>query len=259
MSAWSIRGRRGRRSLDRSAQRSILISRRELPGLGLAQLVLRRPAFARAVAPNVQRWARLVRERCADLRRGTLAQQAWRAELARLYHDVPLAELLAAIDFERVAATMHLPDDDAANAPLPSAGFGQKLFGMRRGRAVAPHGHDNMVSAHLVVRGRVRVRQYDRIRDEADHLLVRPSRDEVQSPGQLTSISDRRDNIHWLVADSDPAFTFDVIVDALDPSLPYPYRQIFLHPDRASPAADGCLRMPRLPVAAAVAKYGKHA
>jgi PCO_ADO len=238
-----------------------------LAGYALCELVLARPLWAKSIERPVERWARELQEQCADLRRGALTQAEWRVGLARLYARLPLVDLLAAIDFERVAAATALPDDDATTARvalpriegLPERrAFAQKLFGMRKGRAIAPHGHENMVSAHLVVRGRVRVRQYDRVRDEERHLVLRPSRDEVQGPGGHTSISDRTENVHWLVAEAEPSFTFDVVVDGLDPTLPYPYRQAFVDPDRAERLADGTLRVPRLGVEAAIAKYGRH-
>src|SRR5262249_19128910 len=118
---------------------------------------------------------------------------------------------------------------------------------------------ENMVSAHLVVRGRVRVRQFDRVADEPAALVLRPSFDAVQTPGQLTSISDHADNVYWLLAAAEPPFTFDAILDNLDPSRPWPYRQTFLDVDRAERLPAGLLRAPRLPVAAAIAKYGHHA
>jgi hypothetical protein len=238
-----------------------------LAGYALCNLVLSRPLWASTVAPALARWARGLEEQCADLRRGVLTQAEWRAGLLRLYAKLPLPDLLAAIDFDRVAAATVLPEGDATTARvvlpridgLPERhAFAQKLFGMRKGRAIAPHGHENMVSAHLVVRGRVRVRQYDRLRDEPEHLVVHPTRDEVQAPGQHSSISDRDDNVHWLEALTEPAFTFDVIVDNLDPARPFPFRQTFLDPERAERLSDGALRVPRLTVAAAIAKYGRH-
>jgi hypothetical protein len=251
------------------------ISRRELcraaleslAGYGLCSLVLSRPLWAAPVAPALARWARGLEQQCVDLRRGALTQAEWRAALLQLYAKVPLPDLLAAIDFDRVAAATVLPADDATTARVtlppvaglpPQHAFAHKLFGMRKGRAIAPHGHENMISAHLVARGQVRVRQYHRLRDEPEHLILQPSRDTVQVPGQHTSISDRDDNVHWLEALTEPAWTFDVIVDNLDPGQPFPYRQAFVDPERAERLSDGTLRVPRLTVEAAIAKYGHH-
>jgi hypothetical protein len=107
-----------------------------------------------------------------------------------------------------------------------------------------------------VVRGRVRGRQHDRLHDEPEHLVLRPTRDALQSPRQSSSISARENNVNWLVADTAPAFTFDVIVGNLDRRLPFTSRRTFLDPDRAERLSDGNLRVPRLTVEAAIAKYG---
>lgn len=48
-----------------------------------------------------------------------------------------------------------------------------------KGRAIVPHGHRNMVSQHLVLQGEMRSRHYERLRDEQEWLVVRPTIDKV--------------------------------------------------------------------------------
>ena len=45
------------------------------------------------------------------------------------------------------------------------------------GRAIIPHVHNAMVSAHLVVAGSFRARTHDRVRDLDDAVVLRPSID----------------------------------------------------------------------------------
>jgi hypothetical protein len=35
----------------------------------------------------------------------------------------------------------------------PQYAFHKKIFGIKKGRAIIPHGHKNMVSAHLIIKG----------------------------------------------------------------------------------------------------------
>ena len=43
---------------------------------------------------------------------------------------------------------------------------------MKKGRSVVPHGHDNMATGFLVLKGDFRGRHYDRLEDHADHYLI---------------------------------------------------------------------------------------
>jgi hypothetical protein len=125
---------------------------------------------------------------------------------------------------------------------------------MSKDRAIIPHGHRNRVSCHRVIGGELRLRQYDRVRDDADHLWLRPTRDEVAGLGSSSSISDLKDNVHWLVATTPRAHTFDVIVTGLGGQR----TQIDnLDMANAQRVQGDVLRVPRIEVGAALAKYGK--
>ena len=55
--------------------------------------------------------------------------------------------------------------------------FGGQIFAMSKGRSVVPHGHDNMATGFLVVKGNFRGRHYDRLEDHSDHYIIRPTID----------------------------------------------------------------------------------
>lgn len=63
-----------------------------------------------------------------------------------------------------------------------------------------------------------------------------------------------RDNVHWLIAGSDYAYTFDVIVVGLHSQATEIDN---LDMDRAEKISGGLLRVPCLEVEAALRKYGK--
>ena len=122
-----------------------------------------------------------------------------------------------------------------------------------QGRANPPHAHDNMVSMHFVLRGRFRVRHYDRVRDEPAALVLRPTIDRIIGPGEATTISGERDNVHWHVAETD-----GVLLDVLCAGLAErPTETHLVDPVRAEPLSDGLLRAPILPtVSEALERFG---
>jgi hypothetical protein len=236
-----------------------------LVAVGFLEAVWASGLVPTTVATVLERWLRRLHEVCADLRGAAIPATVWQDELAALLARVPLDDLLRLIDLERLVARISLPDDRAATRdpvfpPLDGIpehpGYIRRVFVLAEDRAIVPHGHRNMVSGHLVIHGRLRVRHYERVRDEPAHMLLRPTIDRQSDPGEATAVSDDRDNVHWLVATSRVAATFDVIVPDLDPTRPTRFMD-FVDPRSAEGLGDGLLRAPRLGVDAAFARYGK--
>ena len=130
---------------------------------------------------------------------------------------------------------------------------------MRRDGAIIPHVHNHMVSAHLVLSGAFHARTHDRLRDLDDAVVLKPSIDRRIARGDVISMSDRRDNQHWLVALADRSLTFDVGVTGLAASWPYRldanrYNMIFVDAG-AKPQADGLVVAPVMSFGACAAKY----
>lgn len=74
---------------------------------------------------------------------------------------------------------------------------------LRAGQQIPPHGHSRAVSGFAVVHGRVGVRRYDLVESTPDTVVLRPTFDGVLSPGESSTESDVRDNVHWIVAVDD--------------------------------------------------------
>jgi len=74
-----------------------------------------------------------------------------------------------------------------------------------------------MVSMHMILEGRARVRQFDRVSKEPDYVTIRLTKDQIEKPGDLSMISDQRDNVHWRAAESDRVLMFNIQVWDLDP------------------------------------------
>src|SRR5262249_50277369 len=129
-------------------------------------------------------------------------------------------ELIAALDIDQVSARFSYPTSLAnyADPILPPEILGAssmdgwffRVFGMRRGGGLLPHVHNNMVSAHLVLSGSFHVRTHERLRDLDDAVVLFPVRDSVLRPGDVLSMSDARENQHWLRALEDRSMTLDI-------------------------------------------------
>ncbi len=73
--------------------------------------------------------------------------------------------------------------------------------------------------------------------------------------GDLSSIGEDDDNVHWFIAE-EPSYTFDVIVTGLDDTARQPYDIFNLDMEEAERVEGDALRVPRLTVSEALTKYG---
>lgn len=251
------------------------ISRRGFCALTLSLLAarsclaeaVRARALPRVRAGAADRWLRRLAELSRDLKDAKLAPEEWQDAIAALWRSVDVAELVRDIDLDRLVRGLTLPADMAAVREVPLAlpglplRFGHRVFALKRGAAVVPHAHNNMVSAHLVVRGTFHVRTFQRVRDEDGALVLAPSIDRTFGPGEVLTMSDTRDNIHWLVATEETACTFDTPVSGLVPGKRYAtaaneWGMIHVDPT-ARPQRDGTVRAPVITFEEAIRRFGK--
>lgn len=221
-----------------------------------------RDALAEPLRSDARTWLRALGIVSGNLRGGRLSPSEWRERAEALARQVDVTDVLRHIDFDRLAATpmptdapalsVTLPADDGTPEELP---FVAKIFGLERGRsAIIPHGHANMVSMHLVAGGEFRLRQYDRIADEPDALVLAPVIDRTARRGDASAIADAKGNVHWFVPQTARAFTFDIIVIGLDRTAA-PSTITFVDAGRATPAPAARLRARKMSLEAALAEY----
>ena len=230
----------------------------------LVRTLMAQEALAGPVRKEVQAWAARTYQLCADVRGRKLEPREWQRQVEELFARVPLPDLLRAIDFDKLRPGISLPDDraDAGSAPFPEVEgmprrFGTKIFGMQQGRSIVPHGHQNMASMHLVLAGEFHLRHFERVEDQSEHLVLRPSIDRVSKLGDLSSISDQRDNVQWLLATRGPAYTFDLIVVGLEPDRGFDWKMDHVDIEGAERLKDGRLRARRIDFDEAIRLYGK--
>jgi hypothetical protein len=193
---------------------------------------------------------------------GEIGGEAWQDAMDPLLAQCPAAELAGRIDLDAAARRLRSSDMKGrgelfqtvfTDASAPSASPGPeirraiiaKIAYVKRGGSVPPHGHNNMVSAFLHLSGTLRVRQYERVADLGDALLIRASADVVVGAGTWSSVSDTRHNIHWLTGESDDCFLFTTKLIALDPAARYEGR-IYIDMSAPADAGGGLLRAQKL-------------
>jgi hypothetical protein len=246
-----------RRAFHRHALRS-------LTALALIDGLHAHRLFGQDVAPLIDDWFSELDRISRDLKDQSLKDLEFQAALERLYARVDLPAMLKTLDFDRIAQGVNykakgetsLPVDFKNVRGLPTRlVFGRQIFALRKGRSVVPHGHDNMATGFLILRGRFRGRHWDRVEDHDDHYLIRPTMDRAFAPGGFSTVSDHRDNVHWFTAESDDAFLFNIHVLGVDPAYPKPTGRVYVDP-LGETVADGLIKAPKITATQARERYG---
>lgn len=195
-----------------------------LTSIAFLDLLFTNNLFASPVKTISARWLSELHTMCKDLRTSKITQFEWQKQIAEFHNKLPLSDLLKLIDYENAVKSLKYPDKGVVTKdPIfpkvegisENYSFSGRIFGMKRERAIIPHGHTNMSSCHRILNGEVLLKQYDRIRDEDDYMIIKKTVEETASAGSFSSISDNKDNVHWLVTNTPYAHTFDVIVAGL--------------------------------------------
>ena len=220
----------------------------------------------------LDRWAQNVADLNAALRDGKVTNLEWQGRIAALQSDVDLSDLSRYLDFDRLTRSLQFSTDlaETADPKFPShidigaspRRWFLRFFGMRRGGAIIPHVHNNMVSAHTIMSGSFRVRTFDRLADEpGDLAAVRLKRriNEAMGLGRTVTMSDDSHNGHWLVAKEDRSFTFDTGVIAANPAREFglkanDYNMIFVDAAAGDQSSE-TIRAPVMTFDQARAKY----
>ncbi|MGI9519683.1 MAG: hypothetical protein ACR2NP_21700 [Pirellulaceae bacterium] len=209
------------------------VTRRDALNIGAKSLVS--AAFLNYVAKtgcgsvhvddSLENWKRRLREASSALGDGDISALQWQEEMDRIYGDTPINDLLAMVRFDDLKESMLRQDlrgrgelfldieipgvADAAGRPEPDRVLISKLAYVQKGRHIPPHGHGNMTSAFLCVSGEFDVQLFDRLEEKDEHMVVRKTLDQKDAArGTWSSISDYRNNVHWLTAKSDNCFLF---------------------------------------------------
>jgi hypothetical protein len=206
---------------------------------GLVETLWSRDLFADPVKPTIGAWLKELAELSNDLRGRKLTDLEFQTKMEDLYRRVDLKALVALVKLDEIEAKKKLPDNGALSAAfdlskvegLPEIRFGRQVFGCKKGRSVVPHGHANMCTGFIILKGQWQGRHYDRLETHKDHYVIRPTIDRSFGPGDLSTISDHKDNIHWFKAATDGAYIFNVHVIGYDPTIKETSGRLYLDPE----------------------------
>ena len=206
---------------------------------GLIESVFAARLFGEKVEPIVGKWLTELADITRELRDHKLKDTEFQLKMEELYRRVNLPELIKNIRLDQLAASTKLPANGAASLGIDfnkiegapaKLGFGKQIFGLKKDRSVVPHGHSNMCTGFIVLRGEFHGRHYDRLETHKEHYIIKPTIDRTFKPGELSTISDHKDNIHWFKCASETGFIFNVHVVGYDPKIEDASGRLYLDP-----------------------------
>jgi hypothetical protein len=246
-----------RRAFTRQALQS-------LTAVALLEGLAARRLFGADVRPVIDGWLEELNAISRDVHDHKVKDVEFTRSLEALYRRVDLDALLKTLDFDRIARDVTYPAMGAKSLPvdfdkvsgLPTKlVFGRQIFAMKKGRSVVPNGHDNKATGFLVLRGNLRGRHYDRVEDHKDHYVIRPTIDRSFAPGEFSTVSDHKDNVHWFTAESETAFIFNVHVMETNPENPKSPGRVYVDPV-GEKLAGGLIKAPKVTYGQVNRMYG---
>lgn len=184
-------------------------------------------AFANDVKLIAAEWLSELNTMSLDLRGQKLEPLVWQKQVETLFNRVDLPEFLKFIDFDKLARTAKFKDrgELSLRATIPMVEglpteliFGHQVFALNKDRSVVPHGHDNMATAFLILKGEFHGRHYDRVEDIGkDYMIIQPTLDKNFGVGACSTVTDLKDNVHWFTANTDQSFIFNIHVLSVKP------------------------------------------
>jgi hypothetical protein len=211
-----------------------------LLAFGLIETLYNRNLLADEIKPVINKWMVDLAELCKDVKEQRIKDIDFQAKLEDLYKKVDLLELVKLVDLDRMEKNVKYPELGAANLGVDLTKveglpqklvFGKQIFAMRKGRSVVPHGHDNMCTGFIVLRGDFIGKHFERVEDNADHYLIKPTIDRKFKPGECSTISDHKDNVHWFKAETDTGFIFNIHVMGYDPENKKTAARVYVDPE----------------------------
>ena len=217
---------------------------------------------------DVKQWLRETAEIAKALRAERVSVTEWQDKMEALNKTLSYPKLLNFLNFEQLVRRIKYPRDIAAVREVYSSIaqglpnkfiFNHKVFAYRRGAITPTRAHNNMVSAHLVLKGSFHLRTFHRVRDEAGAIWLRSSIDKEISAGDIITMSDDRNNVHSFVASSDYAYLLEIPVSHVNLKKSYAlkadaYSMIYADPS-GKPGADGLIRAPVLEFEEALRRF----
>jgi hypothetical protein len=229
----------------------------------LLDMLLCRDALGEELKLAAARWLKDLNDLSHDVKGQKLSQVEWQKKVDALFEHVDLADALKFLDFDKLTANIKYRDQGelSLKPKLPQVEelptdlvFGHQVFALTKGRSVVPHGHNNMATAFLILKGDFRGRHYDRLEDDGQHMIIRPTLDRAFAAGEHSTVSDYKDNVHWFTATSERAFIFNIHINNVDPEIKNSGR-VYIDPN-GEKLSDNRIRARRVSSAEVYRLYG---
>lgn len=245
------------------------LNRRELAEHTLASLVtmsllealFQHDALGDEVKPIAARWLAELDQMSQDVKGKKLKQVEWQRKVEELLTRVDVADFCKFIEFDKLVKGLNFKDrgELSLRPKFPEVEglprnlvYGTQLFALKKDRSVVPHGHDNMVTAFLILGGKFRGRLYDRLENGPDWMIIKPTIDREFGVNEASTISDDKDNVHWFQALTDDAFIFNIHVMSVKPGRT---GRVYVDP-QGEKLSDGRIRAKRLKTEDAYRLFG---
>ena len=132
-----------------------------LVAYGLIETLWSRDLLADSVKPTIGDWLKDLVTMTNDLRGRKLTDLEFQTKMEELYKRVDLKTLSTFVKLDDIEKKSKLPDNGAASLGidlsqvegLPEVRFGRQIFGCKKGRSIVPHGHSNMCTGFIVLKG----------------------------------------------------------------------------------------------------------
>ena len=205
----------------------------------LLETLLTRDVFAEDMKLLAGKWMKDLNELSEAVKGQKLKQTDWQTKVDELFAKVDLGEALKFIDFEKLTANIKHAEsgEKSLRAKFPQVEglptnlvFGHQVFALAKGRSVVPHGHNNMATAFLILKGDFQGKHYDRLEDTETHMIIRPTIDRAFKAGEHSTVSDYKDNVHWFKATSESAYIFNIHVMNVNPESKQRTGRIYIDP-----------------------------
>lgn len=229
--------------------------------LSLLETLFQRDAFGDEVKPIAAKWLADVNQMSLDVKGRKLKQVEWQKKVEELFGQVDVAEFQRFIEFDKLVKGLNFKDQGelSLRPKFPEVEglpkdlvFGSQVFALKKDRSVVPHGHDNMVTAFLILGGKFHGRLYDRLENGPDWMIIKPTIDREFGVGASSTISDDKDNVHWFQALADDSFIFNIHVMSVKPGRT---GRVYVDPN-GEKLSDGRIRAPRIKVEDAYKRFG---
>jgi len=225
-----------------------------LLAFSLLETLYERDAFADEIEPVTTRWLNDINDLGSNLKGEKITQDAWQLKLEELLTKANIRDLLQLVDFEKLTANLKLPESGVRSLRFKfkqvegvpeSFAYGKQIFAFKKGRSVVPHGHNNMATAFLILKGQFHGRHYDRVEDESDHVIIKPTIDRRFEVAEYSTVTDFKDNVHWFKAESETGFIFNIHAMNVNPGSEKRTKRIYVDPD-GEKLKDGMIRSRRI-------------